>query len=130
MIASWGRAAAIVLLVLTALVAVLVATVWAALPLDGVSVTVDGETFSFAGLEGPRAAFYFLIAVVAIVVAILATLAIVVVGLALGALGVAFGLLATLASLALVAAPFVLIGWIVWRLLRQRPPAPAVTAAP
>jgi hypothetical protein len=33
---------------------------------------------------------------------------------------------AAIASLALVAAPFVLIGWLIWRALRARP-APAIT---
>ena len=42
---SWHRAVAIVLLSLTVLVAALVGIAWAALPLDGVTVSVHGQTF-------------------------------------------------------------------------------------
>ena len=123
MIKSWSRALAIGLLVLTLLVAVLIATVWSALPLDGVTVTAHGQSFSLADLHGPQIVVAFCIAVAAVVVAIVAALAAVVVGLAFGALGLAFGLLTAAASLALVLSPFVLIGWLLWRLFRERPAA-------
>ena len=129
MIKTWSRALAIALLVLTLFVAVLIATAWFALPLDGVTVTVHGHTFSMADLEGPQIVVAFCIAVAAVVVAIIAALVLVVVGLAFGALGIAFGLLTAAASLALVLTPFALIGWLLWRLFHDRP-APVATPAP
>jgi hypothetical protein len=122
-IKSWSRALAIGLLVLTLFVAVLIATAWFALPLDGVTVTAHGQSFSLADLQGPQIVVAFCIAVAAVVVAIVAALTMVVVGLAFGALGLAFGLLTAAASLAFVLSPFALIGWLLWRLFRERPAA-------
>jgi hypothetical protein len=120
-IKSWGRAVAIALLVLTLLVAMLLATAWWVLPLDGVTMTVRGETYSLADLHGPRAVVAFCIAVAAVVIALIAAPVMVVVSIGFGALGLAFGLLTAAASLALVVAPFALIGWLLWRLFRERP---------
>ena len=53
----------------------------------------------------------------------------VVVGIGFGALGLAFGLLTAAASLALVLSPFALIGWLLWRLFRERP-APIAASGP
>ena len=129
MIKSWSRALAIALLVLTLFVAVLIAAAWFALPLDGVTVTVHGRSFSLDDLQGPQIVVAFCIAVAAVVVAIVAALVMVVVGLGFGALGIAFGLLTAAASLALVLSPFALIGWLLWRLFHERP-APAASANP
>ena len=126
---SWSRALAIALLVLTLVVAVLITMAWFSLPLDGITVTVEGQTFSLADLQGPQIVVAFCIAVAAVVVAIVAALVMVVVGLGFGALGVAFGLLTAAASLALVLAPLALIGWLLWRLFHDRP-APVATPAP
>ncbi len=121
MIKSLGRAVAIGLLVLTLVVGALVTTAWFALPLDGITVSVHGETFSLAELTGPQVAVGLCIAVAAVVVAIVAALILVAVGLAVGALGIAFGLLTATASLVVVLAPFALIGWLLWHLFRERP---------
>jgi len=128
-IKTWSRALAIALLVLTLFVAVLIATAWFALPLDGITVTVHGQAFSLADLEGPQIVVAFCLAVAAVVVAIVAALVMVVVGLGFGALGIAFGLLTAAASLALVLSPFALIGWLLWRLFHDRP-APVASPAP
>ena len=53
----------------------------------------------------------------------------VVVGIGFGALGIAFGLLTAAASVALVLSPFALIGWLLWRLFRERP-APVAAPSP
>jgi hypothetical protein len=130
MIASWTRAAAIALLVLTTLVAVLIAAAWSALPLDRYALHLDGETISLAELNGTRALLVFVGCVAAVVLAIVAAL-MVIVGLGVGAVGVAIGLLVTAASVAMVVAPFVLVAWGVWRLVRGRPsPPPAEIAQP
>jgi hypothetical protein len=127
---TWIRALAIGLLVLTAIVTVLMAAAWTVLPLDGVSIRTHGQTYSLDDLEGTKAALFFLLAVAAVVIAVIAALAMVAIGLGLGALGLIVGLLATAGSLALVIAPFALIGWGVWRLFRTRPAPPRVVAAP
>jgi hypothetical protein len=122
-IKSWGRALAVSLLILALFVAVLIATAWFALPLDGVTVVAHGQSFSLADLQGLQLASAFCIAVAAVVVAIVAGLAAIVVGLGLGALGLALGLLTAAASLALVLSPLALIAWLLWRLFRERPAA-------
>jgi hypothetical protein len=126
MIKAWARALAILLFVLTAVVTVLMAMAWTMLPLDGVAVTLHGATFSLADLQGSRKVLFFLMAVVVVVIALLAALAAIVVGLGFGALGMAIGLIATVGSVALVMAPFALVGWLLWRLFRSRPTATVV----
>jgi hypothetical protein len=125
---SWHRAVAIVLLWLTFLVAVLLAMAWATLPLDGVTVTVHGQSFALAELQGVRAAVAFCIAVAVVVIAIVAALTMALVGLGFGVIGMVFGLLTAAASLALVLSPFALIGWLLWRALRERPAPVASTS--
>jgi hypothetical protein len=124
---SWSRALAIALLVLTLVVAVLITMAWFSLPLDGITVTVEGQTFSLADLRGPQVAVALSVAVAAVVVAIVVALVAVVVGLVFGALGLAFGLLTAAASLAVVLSPFALIAWLLWRQFHDRP---APVAAP
>jgi hypothetical protein len=130
-IATWIRASTIGLAVLTAIVALLVALAWAIVPLDGLALKLDGETFALADVHGPGAALVFVVAVAAVVIGLLATLAMIVFGLGVGAVGLTIGLLATAGSVAFVLAPFALVGWLVWRLaVRARPPSPTVVAAP
>jgi hypothetical protein len=129
-IKSWSRVLTISLLLLILVVAVPITMAWFALPLDGITVAVHGQTFSLAELQGPQVALALCVAVAAVVFAIVAALIMVVVGLAVGALGIAFGLFAAAASLALVLSPFALIGWLLWRLFRERPVAVASTARP
>jgi hypothetical protein len=126
---SWSRALAIALLVLTLIVAALITMAWFSLPLEGITVTVEGQTFSLADLQGPQVAVGLCIAVAVVDVAIVAALMMVVVGLALGALGIAFGLLTAAASLAVVLSPFALIAWLLWRQFHERP-APVATHRP
>ena len=127
----WFRAAAILLLVLAVVVAAVLAAAWAVLPLDGVTVTIDGETFSPADLSGAQLAAAFAIALVVSLAALIVGALAVAFALVVAALSVGVGVLATAASLALVALPFVLVGWLVWRLFRRpRAGAATTTAAP
>ena len=112
---SWSRAAATLLLVLKLVVAGLLATAWTTLPLEHVALTLDGESFSLADLHGTSAVLFFVAAVAVMIFAFVAVMVAVVVGL-----------VAAIASLALIAAPFILVAWLVWRALRGRP-APAIT---
>ncbi len=126
MIKPWTRALAVALLVLTGFAAALIATAWFALPLEGITVTAGGETYALVDLlHGPRGVVFFFVAVAAVVIAIVAALSMAVVGIGFGALGLVFGLLTALASLVAVAAPFALIGWLLWRYFHRRPAAVA-----
>ncbi len=125
MIKAWSRALAIGLVVLTAIVTLLMAAAWTTLPLEHVAITLRGETFSLADLNGSNAVLFFVLAVAAVVIAVVAGLAAAVVGLSFGALG----LIVTVATLALVASPFALVIWLAWRGVRPRP-APVVVAGP
>jgi len=122
---SWHRAVAIVLLFLTVLVAALIGIAWATLPLDGVTVTVHGQTFALAELQGLRAVVAFCIAVALTMIVIVVAVTLAIVSLGFGVIGMVFGLLTAVASLALVLSPFALIGWLVWRQFREPPPAVA-----
>ncbi len=118
---AWPRAVAVLLLIFVLVVALVLAAAWAAIPFDGTTITVDGETFRLADLTGSHPVVFFTIAVAAVVFALLVALSATAFGLGLGALGLAFGLLVTLGTVALVAAPFALALWLLWRLARPRP---------
>ncbi|MDQ2736859.1 MAG: hypothetical protein ABI330_18675 [Caldimonas sp.] len=123
---GWGRAlVTLFLLALLALVAVL-AVAWVALPLDHTTITVDGETVALSGLGGWHAGAVILVAALAVLIGLIVAALAVVFAFALAALGVVVALVAVLASLALVASPFLFIGWLIWLLVR---PATRATAA-
>jgi hypothetical protein len=103
----WVSGAATALLVLTIVVAAALAAAWIALPLDGTTITIA-----------------LVVTLAALVVAAIA----VVLGLAVAVLGIAVGVLATVASLALVASPFLLVGWLVWRAVRRPSAVPVAPA--
>ena len=118
---SLKRVLAILLLVLMLVVAGVIAAAWALLPLDSTVVTIDGERFAFGELSGTASVVFVVIAVAVVVFALVAAITAGVFGLGLGVLGLAFGGLVTLATLAFVAAPIVLVGWLIWRAARTRP---------
>jgi len=115
----WWSRAAMALLLLAIVFAALLAAAWFALPLDGTTITVDGETFSLADLSGWEVAALFAFGVAAALVALIVAAAAVAFGLVVALLGIGVGILATVASLALVASPFLLVGWLVWRAVRK-----------
>jgi hypothetical protein len=123
---TWKRALGILLLILTLVVVALMATAWALLPLDRTAITIDGDTFSLADLTGGHAIIFFVVAVAVVVFALVLAITAGALGLGLGVIGLAFGLVVTLGTLALVAAPFAFVVWLVWRLVRTASaPAPA-----
>jgi|BarGraIncu00222A_1022003.scaffolds.fasta_scaffold192031_2 hypothetical protein len=124
---GWGSVFAILLLcALVALVGVL-SLVWAALPLDHTTITIDGQTIALSGIEGWRAAAAIAAAVVAVFVALVVAALVVVFAVGVALLGIVVAALAVLASLALIASPLLFIGWLIWRLVRPAPHA-AVSA--
>ena len=118
----------ILLVVVAAFVAVLVAVAWAVFPLGRITLAFDGTTYSLADLHGWDAVLVFLAAVAVVVAALVAAFGAVVLALAVGAIGLSVGLLATVASIAIVVGPFVLVGWLLWRVVRRHPPAATVAA--
>jgi hypothetical protein len=117
---SWTRALAVLLVVVAAFVAVLVAVAWAVLPLDRIALAIDGATYSLADLHGWDVVLAFLAVVAAVVLALVVALGAIVLAMAVGAIGLGVGLLAAVASVAVVVAPFVVVGWLLWRLLRRQ----------
>jgi hypothetical protein len=115
-------------LVLVVVVAATVAALWLALPLVSTTISIDGESFSLANLSGGELALAFVAAVLASLAALAVGALATALGLAAGALGIGLGLVATVAVLALVASPFLLVGWLVWRAARRRPRALPPTA--
>jgi hypothetical protein len=126
----WWSRVAVALLLLAVVVAAVLAVSLYALPLDGTTVTVDGETFSLANVSASQAVAAFAIAVVATVVGLIIAALAIAFALLVAALGIGIGLLATVASLALVASPFLLLGWLVWRAVRAPRRTSPSTAAP
>ncbi len=118
---SWRRALTIVLLAVTLVVAALMVAAWTMLPLDRTAIVIDGDRFSLADLTGTHTAVFFVIAVAVVVFIVLIAIGAGAFGLGLGVLGLAFGGLVTVGTLALVAAPFALVLWLIWRLVRSRP---------
>jgi hypothetical protein len=116
---GWGRAvAALALLTLVALVVVL-AAVWSLLPLEHTTIAVDGETISLSGISGWRAALAVVAAVAAVMLALVIAALAVVLALGLAVFGIVVALLCVAGVLALVASPLLLLGWLIWRLVRR-----------
>jgi len=124
---AWGRVfAALFLLAVLALVVIL-AIAWSALPLEHTTITIDGETIALSDIEGWRAAVVLAGAVVAVLFGLVVAALAVVFAVGLAALGVIIAVLAVLVSLALCASPLLLVGWLIWRLVRPAPVAGAAT---
>jgi len=118
-------------LALVAFVAATIAVLWAALPLDATTISIDGESFSLASLSGGELALGFVAAILASLAALAVGALATALGLAAGALGIGLGVLAVVAVLAMFASPFLLVGWLVWLAVRRRPwraLAPVATA--
>ena len=110
--------------VLAVVVSALVAT--QAGPWHG-TVSIDEGAIAIRGLDdlgGSHAALGIALGTVAVAGALLVAVAAVVVGLAAAVVGVVTAVLAVAGSLLLVASPLIVIGWLVWRVVRQRPPGP------
>jgi len=115
-------------LVLVVVVAMAIAALWFALPIVDTTISIDGEHFSLANLSGGELVLAFVAAVLAALAALAVGALATALGLAAGALGIGLGVLATVAVLAIVASPLLLVGWLVWRAARRRPGATATTA--
>jgi hypothetical protein len=115
------------LLVSAVLCTVLVGAVmlWAA-PFDGATLHVNGEQFTFSAPKGTE----WLLALGGVLLALLVVLVVVPVAvfvpLLVGMLAMLVALFTVLGVLALLSAPLLLIGWIVWRLARS----PSATRGP
>ena len=110
--------------------ALLVAAVmqWAA-PLDGATLHIDGEQFTFTQLQGGEWLLAIGAVLLALVVVLLVVPFVVIVPLLCAALGIAVALCVLLGVAALLLSPLLLLAWIVWRLARSpsAPPGPGAT---
>jgi hypothetical protein len=90
---------------------------WAA-PLDGATLSIDGEQFTFTRLQGGE----WLLAVGAVLLAMLVVLLVVpfavIVPLLCAAFGIAVAVCVVLGVAALLLSPLLLLLWLVWRLTR------------
>jgi hypothetical protein len=123
---AWGRIAVALLLLILLAIAVVLASIGSLASLDHLAITVDGDTLALSGIGGWHAALVIVALVGAALLALVAAALAVVLVLGIAALGVAVGGFTAIAALALATSPLLLIGWLIWRLLR---PAPAQRAA-
>ena len=124
---GWGRLFAnLFLFSLIALVAVF-AIVWSALPLDHATITIDDETIALSGVEGWQAVLVVIGAAAAVLVGLVVAALAMVFAFGAAALGIVVAMVAVLASLAIVASPFLFVGWLIWLIVRPaaRPQAAA-----
>ena len=117
------------MLVLIVVIGAAIAVLWMALPLDAATITIDGERFSLANLSGGELALAFVAAILASLAALAIGALAALLGVVAGAFGIGLGVLAAVSALAIVASPFILVGWLVWRAVRRRPAAIATTTA-
>jgi hypothetical protein len=115
------------MLVLVLVIGAAIAVLWLALPLDGTTITIDGESFSLSNLTGGELALAFVAAILASLAALAIGVLAAALGIVAGAIGIGLGVLVAVAALAIVATPFLLVGWLVWRATRRRPDAIATT---
>jgi hypothetical protein len=107
--------------------ALLIATMmqWAA-PFDGATLSINGEQFTLAQLQGSE----WLLAIGAVLLAMVVVLLVVpfavIVPLLCAALGIAVALCVLLSVAALLLSPLWLLAWIAWRLTRS----PSATREP
>jgi hypothetical protein len=119
--------AALIVTLILVLVAI-IAAACATMPLDQMTITIHGETFSLAGISGWHAGLVIAGAIVVVLLATVAAALAVAFALGMAGLAVLVGLAATVASIVLVASPLILVGWLVWRLV-ARPSRPRPAAA-
>jgi hypothetical protein len=120
----WGRALAVTLLLVFLGLVAIVAIVGAALPLDHVTLMIDGETVRFDEVRGTDAAIAVVAVAAALLVALILGTTAVVFALLAAALSIGVALILVLATLAVAASPLLLIAWAIWRLSRPSPRHP------
>ena len=114
--------AALVLLVALAIGAALAAA-WSALPPDGATLVIDGETIALPSLSGGQRAAALALVVFAVLVTAAIVVGVVAIVLASVLFGLAVSALVSVLTVLLAASPVLLLGWLVWRL--SKGPAPA-----
>jgi hypothetical protein len=124
----WLIRAALAVLLLAIVVAVALTAAWLSLPLEGTTISVDGDSFSLASLRGDHVVAAFAIALVVALVASIVAAAVLAFTLVVVLLATGVALLVTVASLAIVASPLLFVGWLVWRATRPPRPRAAVAA--
>ncbi len=127
-IRSWPWRVFLVVVLVAVVALVGSAVLLAQLPLEQMSITIDGERLDVHGLSGKHAAAMVGLGAVALISAAFLVAVVAVLGFVAVGLGIAIAAVATVASLLLTLSPLLFIGWVIWRASRS-PPA-AATPAP
>ena len=124
----WIALLAATLLLFLVAIGAAVAFAWTMLPLDRVTLVVDGETVPLPGATGWQVALGLTMALFAVVLASVVAIAIAI-GVTLLVIGGAA--IAAALTVLLAASPLLLAGWLIWRLTRpSAKPAPQGIVAP
>ncbi len=124
----WG--AMLALAIVAALAWLVAASLWG--PFDQwPMVQVDGESVTIAGFHAIHGALAITGVLVALLVVITVVPLVVALALAIAACGIAVGIAATVFGVLIPLSPFLLIGWLIWRAMRNRgAPANGANIAP
>ena len=126
---SWPWMRAVLIVSLVAMVALVASAVLIAqLPLEQMSITIDGERLDVHGLAGKHAVALIGLGAVALISAVFLAAVVAVLALLAAAFGLAIAAVATMASLAVTLSPLLLIGWLIWRASRAQPVAPIIAS--
>ena len=114
----WTTALATIILLVAIAIGAALVVAWSAFPLDGATLTVNGETVVLPSLSGWQAAMALMLAVLGVLGLAAVIVGAVAIGVAATLFGLAVGALAVVVSLLLFASPVLVIGWLIWRLAR------------
>ncbi|HZV92024.1 MAG TPA: hypothetical protein VFF72_02340 [Caldimonas sp.] len=93
------------------------------LPWPNATFTADGQTLAIGGVAGWHVALALIGVALAVLIGLVVVVLAVAFGLGVAALAVAAVVIAALAALAFVLSPLLVLGWLLWRLVRPRPAA-------
>jgi len=116
----WLLLALLVLAVVTACSTVALVSTLADFGNNGVSITIDGETWRLSSLDGGHGVLAVLGVLLALLVVLLVVPVAVMLGLLAAALGIGVALLAAVAVAGVALSPLLLLGVLVWWIVRPR----------
>ena len=125
---SWLVALLAVMLI--ALLAVLFSAWLLTEPLAGAAIVIDDERVVLRGFDTPHAALLIFGGAALLIMALMLALVVVVLAVIAAALGIALAFLASTAAVLVSISPLLLVGWIIWRVLRKPDAGPASPTAP
>ena len=121
----WVTALATVVLGVAIAIGVALVLAWHSLPLDRATIVINGETVALPSLSGGQAALAIALAAFAVLIAAIVVVGGVAIALASALFGIAIAGLVAVLTVLLVASPVLVLGWVVWRIVRSPSPAGA-----